>query len=183
MMSRQQRRHSSGMSYADKLAREKMLREAAQIAANNTAAQIKADIQVQKVSWLTMLALNDEFQFGQSRYERLAKALTDRAEWYDGMVKGADEDYANEKMRQEVERVTHQEVDFAWEEELIAARKRHENDKITRYEQFLLYKPQKMAETICKWLECQNCPGRELCSHKEGKANGLVKWFEQEVDR
>lgn len=151
------------------------------MAANNLAVQIKADIHTQKMSWLIMLALNDEFQFGQSRYARLAQALHKRSEWYENLVKGADEEYATEKLRQDAERVTREELEFAWDKELQAAKKRHENDMVTRYEQFRFNKPQKMAEMMCGWIECQKCPGRELCSHKDGKANGLVKWFEQEV--
>lgn len=183
-MNRQQRRRNGkpmGMSYADQLARDRMLREVSQNAANDLAVQIKADIHTQKVSWLTMLALNDEFQFGKGRYERLARALTNRSEWYEEMVKGADEEYATEKLRQEAERVTREELEFAWDKEIQESKKRHENDMVTRYEQFRFNKPQKMAEIMCEWIDCQKCPGRELCSHKDGKANGLVKWFEQEV--
>lgn len=183
-MNRQQRRQAGkprNMSYADKITRERTLREAAMMAADKLAVQIKADIHTQKVSWLTMLALNDEFQFGKSRYERLAKALTNRSEWYEKLVQGGDEEYADEKLRQEVERVTHEEVEFAWDKEIQESKKRHENDMVTRYEQFRFNKPQKMAEIMCGWIDCQKCPGRELCSHKDGKANGLVKWFEQEV--
>lgn len=183
MMSRQHRRHPGGMSYADKLAREKMLREAAQLAANDTAAQIRADIQSQKTAWIIMRALNIGFSFGKKSFEKLGVLINESAEWYNGLIDGADEEYADEKLRQDVERFTKQEVEFAWEAELLAARKRHENDKVTNFEKFRSSTPQKMAETMCKWLECQNCPGRELCSHKGSKANGLVKWFEQEVDR
>lgn len=181
-MNRQQRRHSGGMSYADKLAREKRLREAAQLAANDTAAQIKADIHAQKMAWLIMRALNKGFSFGKKSFEKLAVLINESTEWYNGLVAGADEDYANEKLRQDVERFTRQEVDFAWEEELLAARKRHENDTMTNFEKFRCNKLQRMAETMCEWIDCQKCPGRELCSHKDGKANGLVKYFEQEVN-
>ena len=184
MGNRQQRRQGGkpqGMSLADKIAREKRLREAAQLAANNIAVQLKSDIQTQKMAWLIMRALNKGFNFGKKSFEKLTDFINESTEWYNGLVAGADEDYANEKLRQDVERFTHQEVEFAWEEELLAARKRHENDKVTNFEKFRVSDPQKMAETMCGWLECQKCPGRELCSHKDGKANGLVKWFEQEV--
>lgn len=182
-MNRHQRRHSSGMSFADKLAREKRLREAAQLAANDTAAQIKADIHVQKMSWIFMRALNQGFSFGKKSFEKLAVLINESTEWYNGLVAGADEDYANEKLRQDVERFTRQEVDFAWEEELQAAKKRHENDKATNFEKFRRLSPKRMAETMCDWIECQKCPGKDLCNHKDGKANGLVKWLEQEVER
>ena len=185
-MNRQQRRRSckfQGMSFADKIAREKRLREAAQLAASDLAVQIKADIHTQKTVWLLMLCLNEGWKFGEKSFQKLAALLTQKSKWYEDMVKENDEDYAEEKLRQEAERVTREKIEFAWEKEMQAARKRHENDTITQYEQFRLYQPQRMAETLCSWLECQNCPGRELCSHKDGKANGLVKWFEQEVDK
>lgn len=183
-MNRKQRRRSGkscGMSFAEQLARKKMLQEAAQRAACDVAVQIKSDIHTQKMSWLIMLALNDEFQFGQSRYARLAQALHKRSVWFDDLVKGADEEYATEKLRQEAERVTREELEFVWDKELQAARKKNEDGKISRFDKFRFSKPERMAEMLCGWLECQNCPGRELCSHKDGKANGLVKWFAEEV--
>lgn len=186
-MNRQQRRRNKGKlqgtSYADQLAQQRMLREASMRAANDLTVQVKADIHTQKMSWLFAIALNDEFKFGQSRYERLAKAIHERAEWYEKMVKETDEDYAVEKLKQEAERVTHEELEFAWDKEMQAAKKQHENDTISHYDQFRFTKPQRMAEMMCNWIDCQKCPGRELCSHKEGKANGLVKWLEQEVSR
>ena len=167
------------MSYADQLARQRRLNEAAQNAANSTMVKIKADIQAQKTSWLIMLALNDEFQFGESRYKRLAIALTKRSRWYEKMVKETDEDYAVGKLKEEVERATRQDVEFAWEDELMAAKKRHENDILTNYERLRTNGLKKMAETLCGWLDCEKCPGKALCTHDGGKANGMVKWFEQ----
>lgn len=183
-MNRQQRRRGgkpSNMSYAEQLARTKAFREAAQLAATDIAVEIKTDIATQKSQWLMMLALNDEFQFGRGRYERLANALIERSEWFEQMVKGADEEYATEKLRQEIERITHEEVELVWDDEIAASHKRHENDMITRYEQLRFCKPDKLAAKLCNWIDCQKCPGRELCSHTEGKANGLVKWMKEEV--
>lgn len=183
-MNRQQRRRqgkSRNMSYADQLAQQRMLREVSQNAANDMAVQVKADIHTQKMSWLFMISLNDEFSFGQSRYERLANAIYRRAQWYEKMVKETDEDYALGKLKEVAERVTHEELEFAWEKEILASQKRHENDTVTQYDKFRFTKPQRMAETLCGWLDCQKCPGRDLCNHKDGKANGLVKWFAQEV--
>lgn len=183
-MNRKQRRHSGkscGMSFAEQLARKKMLQEAAQRAACDVAVQIKSDIHTQKMSWLIMLALNDEFQFGQSRYARLAQALHKRSVWFDDMVKGADEEYATEKLRQEAERVTREELEFVWDKELQAARKKNEDGKISRFDKFRFSRPERIAESMCEWIDCQKCPGRALCSHSEGKGNGLVKWFAEEV--
>jgi len=185
MGNRQSRRHAGkphGMSYADQLARQRMLKEAAQNAAENTMVDIKADIKAEKVSMLLMLSLNDEFQFGQSRYERLSNALINRSKWYDHLVAAGDEEYAADKLRQEVERVTRQEVDLAWDERLREAQKRYENEKETNFER-LRSSPEKLATTFCNLIECDKCPGWHLCNHTDGKANGLLKWLKQEAEK
>lgn len=185
-MNRQQRRHSGkprGMSYADQLARERTLREAAQLAASDMTVQVKADTQVQRAMWMMCVAMNDAFGIGPERFNRFAECLQSRAEWHEKNKRETDEEYADEKLRQEAQRCSGIEIEYLYEAELRASKKRHENDKVTRFEQFRFYKPQKMAEILCDWIDCQKCPGCELCSCKDGKANGLVKWFEQEVDK
>lgn len=172
-----------GMSYADKLARDRMLREAAQKAANDATVQVKADIHAQKMSWLFMRALNKGFGFGKKSFAKLAVFIRESTEWYEDLVAGADEEYANEKLRQDIERATHEEVEFAWEEEIQAAKKKHEADRLTNYERLRYSKPEKMAETLCNWIDCQTCPGKDLCNHKDGKANGLVKWLKQQEEK
>ena len=181
MANRQQRRQGKpqGVSYAQKLARDRMLTEAAQNAANDTMVNIKADIQAQKTQWITMLALNDADGYGKTKYERLAKAIIKRSEWYEELIKGADEEYANEKLRREVERVSKQEVEFAWEEEIREAKKKHENDILTNYERLWKNGKKGMAIFLCELIPCDRCPGQSLCSHKDGKANGLLKWLDQ----
>ena len=55
MGNRQQRRHpgkAQGMSYADRLARQRAVEQAAREATMSTAVQIKADIQAQRMLWL-----------------------------------------------------------------------------------------------------------------------------------
>ena len=181
MANRRQRRHSGkpqGVSYADQLAQTRILREAAQNAANDLTVQVKSDIHTQKMSWIFMISLNDEFQFGQSRYERLAKAIHERSEWYEKMVKETDEDFAIEKLKQEAERVTREKLEFAWEEEIQASKKKHEHDQLTYYERLRFAKPQAMAAMLCDFIDCQKCPGKDLCKHNEVKGNGLAKWLQ-----
>ena len=176
---RQQRRHPGkprGMSYADTLARERLHREVAQNAANDVVVKIRADIQAQKTMYLVFLSLNDEFQFGESRYERLAKRLIKRSEWYEKMVEENDEDYAIGKLQAEIERVTHQEVELAWEEEIRAAQKKHANDRMTNFLR-LRSSEKELAEFICNHTECHVCPGQSFCNATGEKANGLVEWL------
>lgn len=130
-MNRQQRRHSGkprGMSYADELARKRMLREAAHAAANDTMVQLKSDIHVQRVMWLMCVAMNDAFGIGAERFQRFADELQKRSEWYEQMVKGADEECANEKLRQEAERISGIKIEYLYEAEMREAQRKYEND-------------------------------------------------------
>lgn len=184
-MNRQQRRRhgkSNGMSYADQLAQQRILREAAQNAANDLTVQVKADIHTQKMTWLIMLCLNEGWKFGKKSFQELARRLHAKSEWYAGMVKDTDETYAEGVLKREAERVTREELEFAWEEEIQAAKKRHESDTLTNYERLRFAKLPQMAATLCDFADCQKCPGKDLCNHKEGKANGLVKWLQQQEE-
>lgn len=137
MSNRQQRRRQGkpqGMSYADQLARQRMLREAAQNAANDTMVQVKADIHTQRAMWLCCVAMNDAFQIGPDRFRKYAKCLQARSDWYEELVKGGDEEYANEKLRQEAERCSGIEIDYLYEAEIQAAKRNAEKEVLTNYE-------------------------------------------------
>ena len=36
-----------------------------------------------------------------------------------------------------------------------------------------------MSERMCDKTPCIECAGFDLCVRKEGKANGLIKWFHE----
>ena len=42
---------------------------------------------------------------------------------------------------------------------------------------------EELAQFMCKTFMCQinNCPGAELCTAGDGKANGMLKWLRQPV--
>ena len=125
-MNRKQRRHSGkpqGMSYADQLAQRRAYKKAMQQAANDTAVQIKSDIHVQKVMWLMCVAMNDAFGIGPERFNRFAECLQERTEWYEKNKRETDEEYANEKLRQEAQRCSGSEIEYLYEAELLAAKK------------------------------------------------------------
>lgn len=180
MANRQQRRHRpQGVTYADILARQRMNKEACEEAARDVLVKIRSDIQVQKMNWLFMLALNDAFQFGKGRYERLTKAIEERSQWFEKIDAEDGPDVAEEKLRREMERATQNELDFAWEKEMAIAKKKHEHEKQTRFGR-LRMDVVKLAEFLCDTYSCDKCPGRELCSHKGEKANGLIAWLKEE---
>lgn len=134
-MNRQQRRRSGkphGMSYADQIAQRQMYKKAMQQAANDTAVQVKSGIHVQKVMWLMCVAMNDAFGIGPDRFKRFAECLQERSEWYERMVKRADEEYADEKLRQEAQRCSGIEIEYLYEAEAIAANKKREEELLCR---------------------------------------------------
>lgn len=42
---------------------------------------------------------------------------------------------------------------------------------------------EELAQFMCRTFMCQinNCPGADLCTISDGKANGMVKWLQQPV--
>ena len=128
MANRKTRRHPGkpqGMSYADQLARKKMLKQAAQQAANDTMVQLKSDIHTQKAMWMMCVAMNDAFGIGPARFQKFAECLQDRSDWYEEMVLAGDEEYANEKLRKEAERCSGMKIDYLYEAEIRAAQEKY----------------------------------------------------------
>ena len=135
MANRRQRRNSGkqhgrpqGMSYADELARKRQLREACQQAANDTMVQVQSDIHTQRAMWLMCVAMNDAFGIGPERFQKFARCLQERAEWYEELVKGGDDEYASEKLRLEAQRCSGMHIEYLYEAEILAARKKHEQE-------------------------------------------------------
>lgn len=110
-----------GMTYADELAHKRRLQDACEAAAKDTMVQLKADVHVQRTLWLACLALNDAFGIGPERFAQFTEALDARSIWYEDLKKGADEAFANEKLRQAAERVSGQHIEYLYEHEFTAA--------------------------------------------------------------
>lgn len=128
-MNRRQRRHSgkpSGVNYAGVLAKRMAYEKAVQQAANDTVVQVKSDIHVQRVMWLMCVAMNDAFGIGPERFNRFAECLQERVDWYEKNKNETDEEYANEKLRQEAQRCSGIEIEYLYEAEMQKARRRVE---------------------------------------------------------
>lgn len=43
---------------------------------------------------------------------------------------------------------------------------------------------EELAQFMCRTFMCQinNCPGEELCTANDGKANGMLKWLQQPAE-
>lgn len=135
MANRKQRRHNGkqhgrpqGMSYADELARKRQLREACQKAANDTTVQVQSDIRTQRAMWLMCVTMNDAFGIGPERFQKFAQCLQEWSEWFEELVRGGDEEYANEKLRLEAQRCSGMHIEYLYEAELLAAQKEREQE-------------------------------------------------------
>ena len=130
MANRKQRRMGKpqGMNYAQILARRQQLLEACQRAANDTTVQVQSDIRTQRAMWLMCVSMNDAFGIGPERFQKFAQCLQERAEWYEELAQGGDEEYANEKLRQEAQRCSRMNIEYLYEAEMLAAQKKYEQE-------------------------------------------------------
>ena len=81
MSNRKQRRAAMkkgkrpGETYADVLAKKKLIKEAVEKTANDKATKIEGDIKGQRVIWMSILALQRAFRFGNVRNQRFLAEL------------------------------------------------------------------------------------------------------------
>lgn len=128
MANRKQRRHKGkpqGMTYAGVLAQKRQLREVCQQAANDMTVQLQSDIHTQRAMWLMCVAMNDAFGIGPERFQRFIRCFQERAEWYKELAQSGDDEYANEKLRQEAQRCSGMPIEYLYETEILAAQKKH----------------------------------------------------------
>ena len=124
MKARKPRR--KGPTYADKLAREKRIREAKDRLAADVMVKVRSDMRTQITQWLMVVTMNDVWGIGALRFNRdYAPGLDERIEWFNNLVKEGDLDYAKEKLRLEAQRVTGSKQAFAHDELLAEAKKRY----------------------------------------------------------
>ena len=115
-----------GMTYADKLAHDRMVRAAVQASANDARVKLETDIRCQRQLWLCCIAMNEAFGIGPERFKRFAEVLTDLSEEYDRIASKDGADYANEKMRQRAEQITGIKIEYLYEHEMVEAQRRNE---------------------------------------------------------
>ena len=120
-----------GATYADKLARDRMIRAAVQASANDARVQLETDIRCQRQLWLCCIAMNEAFGIGPERFKHFAEVLNDLTDEYDRLVEAGGSDYANEKMRQRAEQITGIEIKYLYEHEIKEARRKHEAEGVT----------------------------------------------------
>lgn len=116
----------SGMTYADKLARDRMIKEAVEKAARDDTVRIAADIKAQRLMWLQICSMADAFGIGNKRILDYFDVLQQNTEWFEETAEKHGTEYALEKLRQRAQQVSGIPIEYLYEREILDAKKRNE---------------------------------------------------------
>lgn len=116
----------TGMTYADKLARDRMVKEAVEKAARDDTVRLQSDIRVQQAMWLHIVGTAKALNLGPKRVGYALDGIADASEWFLEMSQKHGRQYALEKLRQEAERVSGIPIEYLYERDIREARKRNE---------------------------------------------------------
>lgn len=134
MSNRQQRRAAMkkrpGETYADVLAKKKMIEEAVRESVHDKSIAIEADIKTQRFLWMAVIALNEAFGFGGERAKKFLAALQEVADEVEKMVEKNGGYYARKKLMDRASQITGIEVTPVHEDEMRQARMENEANGI-----------------------------------------------------
>lgn len=136
MPNRQQRRAAKhkgkcpGETYADVLAKKKMIKDAVDKSVHDHSIAIEADIKTQRFLWMAVIALNEAFGFGGERAKKFLLALEEVAHECEEMAKKNGGYYARKKMMDRASQITGIDITPVHEEEMRQARIENEADGV-----------------------------------------------------
>ena len=124
-MNRQQRRAQArrkgpGMTHADVLARREIGKQTLRMAMEDEAVALAADIKCQQMLWGAVIALNEQFGFGEKRTRDFLEAMGKIADEFEAMREQDGYEYAEEKLRQRASQVSGVEIRYQHETEIEA---------------------------------------------------------------
>ena len=114
-----------GCTYADVLARDRMIREAVKETAHDARVQVESDIRCQRQLWMCAVALNEGFKFGPERTRKFFSALQELADEYEKLGTENGYEYVDEKLRQRAEQVSGMKIEYLYEAEMREAKAKH----------------------------------------------------------
>lgn len=123
---KRQRCCANGVSMRDKLARERAIREAIDSSVLETKTRFVADRQTQRALWMATVAASDVFGAGPVRIQRWLQRMEEIGDEYYALVENADEQYADEKLRQRAAEISGKEIRQMYQAEADAAWARSE---------------------------------------------------------
>ncbi len=132
MSNRQQRRAAKhkgkrpGETYADVLARKKMIQEEVAKSVRDTSISIEADIKTQRFLWMAVVALNEAFGFGGERAKRFMLALEEVANECQQMAEENGGTYARAKLMERASQITGVVITPVYEDAIRQAREENE---------------------------------------------------------
>ena len=123
---KRQRCSANGVSMRDKLARKRAIMAAIDDSVLETKTRFVADRQTQRALWMATVAAADVFGAGPVRIQRWLERMEEISNEYDALVAGADEEYADEKLRQRAAEISGKEIRQMYQAEADAAWARNE---------------------------------------------------------
>lgn len=120
-MNRAQRRiggYPQKMNYASMLAQKRAAREQFIQTIKDEATDYTANTRMQRLLWMAVCALGEEFRFGKDRTKRFLAAVQEIGDEYARMLDEVDAAYADEKLRQRAEQVSGIKVGYLYEDDL-----------------------------------------------------------------
>lgn len=134
MANRQQRRAAAkkrpGETYADVLAKKRMIKEAVDKTARDTSIAIESDIKTQRFLWMAVIALNEAFGFGGERAKKFLLALQEVAEEVETMARENGGLYAKTKLMERASQITGIDITPVHEDEMRRARLENEAEGV-----------------------------------------------------
>ena len=115
-----------GMTYADKLAQDRMVKQAVEKAAADKTVELRANIRNQRMMWLQIVSLAEAYGIGQKRILDFFEVLEANAAEFEQMANEHGMDYALEKLRQRAEKVSGIPIEYLYEKDIAAAKERNE---------------------------------------------------------
>ena len=114
----QARRKGPGMTHADVIARRKIGKETLRMAMEDQAVALAADIKCQQMLWGAVIALNEQFGFGEKRTREFLEAMGKIADEFEAMREQDGYEYAEEKLRQRASQVSGIDIHYQHEAEI-----------------------------------------------------------------
>jgi hypothetical protein len=124
-MNREQRRKEAkakkrGETHADVLAKRKIGQQTLRMAMEDQAVALAADIKCQQMLWGAVIALNEQFGFGEKRTRDFLEAMGKIADEFEAMREQDGYEYAEEKLRQRASQVSGVDIRYQHETEIQA---------------------------------------------------------------
>lgn len=86
--------------------------------AHDAAHELERERQRQRDMWIACVACNSAFGIGSKRIAKFLQALVKASEEWAEMARGADDEYADEKLRKKLEQICGVEIPYLFEDEV-----------------------------------------------------------------